>query len=534
MKLLKLNRKGFSHVEIAITVLVVAVLGFIGYRVATKNTSHAGSVCSGHTYQLGSTGRCVTDIQKILNGFNKNFVATNGTFGPLTKSGVLAFQHLAFPKDKTQWDGIVGPNTWSKLCNKIPNVKNSLTYNAQKDACGKATYKLGGSDYVNSNLGIQYVGEAAQDSYGNIWIGSIYYDGNNSVEIYKVFNPSTGKIINSFNLKSQLGSDDLHNITSDGKGHMWFTSWSNNSQSTTLYEVDAKTGALLSSYDSRSLSESQGTNIDFSVDSLGNVWVFRSSAFNVSTNSYDSNAESVYEISNGKLSTFLDGSNGNIPDGAYAANIYNDVNGGSVYIMFFLMNAGSNTATFEKFTNNTLVSSCLGYDIDSYHSFFKNGNITSLTSSMDQSYGLDVGAVNNINLGTVFNTNNYGYCLETKYAKPSYSLYTPNEATLDQSGNIWIASNGSLTLKGSAFNPPTAGISESVAEINPVTGNLIKLLNSSEYKFNSNLGSIIYDSNGYIYVLIDALWSSDGTKMVSGATIDQINASTGKLVNIYQ
>ena len=42
MNIKKLNRKGFSHVEMAIVVLVVAALGFVGYRVL-KNTSHAGS-----------------------------------------------------------------------------------------------------------------------------------------------------------------------------------------------------------------------------------------------------------------------------------------------------------------------------------------------------------------------------------------------------------------------------------------------------------------------------------------------------------
>jgi len=42
MKLRKINNKGFSHVEMVIVVLVVAVLGLVGWRVL-KNTSHAGS-----------------------------------------------------------------------------------------------------------------------------------------------------------------------------------------------------------------------------------------------------------------------------------------------------------------------------------------------------------------------------------------------------------------------------------------------------------------------------------------------------------
>ena len=39
----RLNNKGFSHLEIGIVVLVVVILGLIGWRIASKNTSHAGS-----------------------------------------------------------------------------------------------------------------------------------------------------------------------------------------------------------------------------------------------------------------------------------------------------------------------------------------------------------------------------------------------------------------------------------------------------------------------------------------------------------
>lgn len=58
------------------------------------------------TIKNGSEGKAVKVWQVIIG------VTADGEFGPKTKTATIAFQKKAFPKDKTQWDGIVGPKTW--------------------------------------------------------------------------------------------------------------------------------------------------------------------------------------------------------------------------------------------------------------------------------------------------------------------------------------------------------------------------------------------------------------------------------------
>lgn len=132
MNIKKLNRKGFSHVEMVIVVLVVAVLGFVGWEVL-KNTSHAGTNCTGQTLSQGSSGQCVKDLQSLVNGFVTTKLAVDGSFGPNTATGVKSFQDTT----KLSVDGVVGSNTWSKLCNTAAIYSSTAFTNAQKDACGK-------------------------------------------------------------------------------------------------------------------------------------------------------------------------------------------------------------------------------------------------------------------------------------------------------------------------------------------------------------------------------------------------------------
>ena len=61
------------------------------------------------TIKSGSKSKAVRLWQVIL-GFTGDDV--DGKFGKITKQKTIAFQKKAFPKDKTQWDGIVGPKTW--------------------------------------------------------------------------------------------------------------------------------------------------------------------------------------------------------------------------------------------------------------------------------------------------------------------------------------------------------------------------------------------------------------------------------------
>jgi len=64
-----------------------------------------------HTLSKGVAGNEVKALQILLNGYGCACGTPDGSFGPATKAGVLAYQKK---KGLTQ-DGIVGANTWAKL-----------------------------------------------------------------------------------------------------------------------------------------------------------------------------------------------------------------------------------------------------------------------------------------------------------------------------------------------------------------------------------------------------------------------------------
>ncbi len=157
MNIKKLNRKGFSHVEMAIVVLVVAALGFVGYRVLS-NTSHAGTNCKGNTYSQGSSGQCVKDIQTLVGALNKTSVTADGSFGPMTANAVKSFQ---LSRGGAQ-DGIVGPNTWSLLCS-LPLPSATKAQNAAHvNACGNE-FPVGSTPVAK--LGTQSAEDALWNQY---------------------------------------------------------------------------------------------------------------------------------------------------------------------------------------------------------------------------------------------------------------------------------------------------------------------------------------------------------------------------------
>lgn len=63
------------------------------------------------TYQTGSTGDNVREIQSLLTQRGYSPGPVDGIFGPLTKTAVMRFQ-----SDRgITIDGIVGPTTWAML-----------------------------------------------------------------------------------------------------------------------------------------------------------------------------------------------------------------------------------------------------------------------------------------------------------------------------------------------------------------------------------------------------------------------------------
>lgn len=84
----------------------------------TKKTEATEKAVSVSLKQLsqGSTGAQVKTIQRIIyvRGINSK-IDIDGDFGPITKAGVIALQKKLFPNTSSEWDGVVGKNTWTAI-----------------------------------------------------------------------------------------------------------------------------------------------------------------------------------------------------------------------------------------------------------------------------------------------------------------------------------------------------------------------------------------------------------------------------------
>ena len=79
------------------------------------------------TIRFGSRGPAVIDAQQRLNRVHANQLAAqvpgiadcplavDGIFGQHTRSAAVSFQRVAFPGLPNEWDGIIGPKTWTAL-----------------------------------------------------------------------------------------------------------------------------------------------------------------------------------------------------------------------------------------------------------------------------------------------------------------------------------------------------------------------------------------------------------------------------------
>lgn len=79
----------------------------------TEATEKAVTVSLNQLSQ-GSTGAQVKTIQRIIyvRGINSK-IDIDGDFGPITKAGVIDLQKKLFPNTASEWDGVVGKNTWT-------------------------------------------------------------------------------------------------------------------------------------------------------------------------------------------------------------------------------------------------------------------------------------------------------------------------------------------------------------------------------------------------------------------------------------
>lgn len=79
------------------------------------------------TIRQGSNGTAVVDAQQRLNRIDAARAArqdsriarcplqTDGRFGPNTRAATVSFQQLAFPEQRAEWDGVIGPKTWARI-----------------------------------------------------------------------------------------------------------------------------------------------------------------------------------------------------------------------------------------------------------------------------------------------------------------------------------------------------------------------------------------------------------------------------------
>ena len=67
--------------------------------------------CKNTTLKQGSKGQCVKYAQQKLQDWGFYKAKSDGDFGPVTKSAVIAFQN----KTRHTPDGVLGPKTWSSF-----------------------------------------------------------------------------------------------------------------------------------------------------------------------------------------------------------------------------------------------------------------------------------------------------------------------------------------------------------------------------------------------------------------------------------
>jgi len=271
MNIKKLNRKGFSHVEMAIVVLVVAALGFVGYRVL-KNTSHAGSNCIGTAYlNIGSRGKCVSDLQNILNGVNpNNKLVVSGLFDEKTQFVVINFQKLNALKVTPS--GTTDSTTWQKLCNTVPILKNRVVQDAQSDACGKSNFSVVAAKTVSSNYEINAPIWINKDLQNNILVGSENYDGcYSNISVINPTNYSLLKVIKIDNLV-------VYNATVDSYGNVWAIGGGlcKGGPSSTLLKINIASGKVINSISTDNLRNGNNNNYTYlynlTADKNGNLY----------------------------------------------------------------------------------------------------------------------------------------------------------------------------------------------------------------------------------------------------------------------
>jgi zinc D-Ala-D-Ala carboxypeptidase len=120
----KLNTNGIAH----LATLAIVVLGVAAFGTYLLTTSHAATPCKATAWSMGEADTCVAAIQRITNASARHWhysggaiLAIDGSFGPKTKAQVQAIQQYGHLSQ----DGVVGPKTWTMICEQARLLRSS-------------------------------------------------------------------------------------------------------------------------------------------------------------------------------------------------------------------------------------------------------------------------------------------------------------------------------------------------------------------------------------------------------------------------
>lgn len=121
------------RVATGLATIAVVSGALVATSAATAAPASAATTCRSYVYSYGGTSTCITYIQRMLNALSWGWgnlyylesphgkqLTVDGAYGANTKYVVTQFQQAERNLRYTiTVDGIVGPQTWSRLCSEV-------------------------------------------------------------------------------------------------------------------------------------------------------------------------------------------------------------------------------------------------------------------------------------------------------------------------------------------------------------------------------------------------------------------------------
>lgn len=133
--------------KLVMNTMVALAVVVVGSASLNARPAYAVSYCTNYIYGYGGSGQCVRDIQTLLDSYKVMLaigwqnLAIDGSYGKLTKASVQRLQSVTYGGGggygyAINPDGVVGPQTWRKLCTLV----NSGSGNYINDWRDRAAY----------------------------------------------------------------------------------------------------------------------------------------------------------------------------------------------------------------------------------------------------------------------------------------------------------------------------------------------------------------------------------------------------------